>query len=31
MRVKISFEKKNEENMTKKLKDMGISDPISSD
>lgn len=31
MRVKISFEKKNEDNMTKKLKDMGISDPISSD
>jgi len=29
--VKISFEKKNEDNMTKKLKDLGITDPISSD
>lgn len=31
MRVKISFDMKNEDNMTKKLKDLGITDPISSD
>lgn len=31
MRVKISFDKKNEDIMTKKLKELGITDPISSD
>jgi hypothetical protein len=31
MRVKISFEIKNDENMTNKLKALGITDPISSD
>lgn len=31
MRVRISFDKKNEDNMTKKLKELGITEPLSTD